>query len=119
MGEVIVKALLRNYESVWAAKKKYTTESEIVTSELQMLVDTGAVLVLLPQDEVEHLGLEATKKVVVTYADERKEERWVAQGLEITIGNRTMVTDCIIGPPLCEPLIWQIVLENVLKLVEI
>ncbi|KJU81800.1 hypothetical protein MBAV_006007 [Candidatus Magnetobacterium bavaricum] len=33
-------------------------------------------------------------------------------GLEVNIGNRTMVTDCIIGPPLCEPLLGQIALEE-------
>lgn len=77
-----------------------------------MIVDTGSVMVLLPQDEVEKLGLEPSKKVVVAYADERKEERWVARGLEVTIGNRSMVTDYIIGPPLCEPLLGQLVLEE-------
>ncbi len=34
-------------------------------------------------------------KVVVTYADERKEERLIAKGLEVTIDNRSMVTDCM------------------------
>ena len=42
----------------------------------------------------------------------------MAQGLEITIGNRSMVTDCIIGPPLCEPLLGQLVLEELDLLVD-
>ncbi len=112
MGEVRAKVLLRNYGSVWAAQKGYIHEKEISCSELDMVVDTGPVLILLPQDEVEKLGLEPSKKVVVTYADERREERWVARGIEVTIGNRSMVTDCIIGPPLCEPLLGQLVLEE-------
>ena len=112
MGEVKVTVLLRNYGSLWAAKNGYIPANKIQSSELNMLVDTGAVLILLPQDEVEKLGLEAFKKVIVTYADERREERWVASGVEVTIGDRSMVTDCIIGPPLCEPLIGQIVLEE-------
>jgi len=39
-------------------------------------------------------------------------------GLEITLSNRTMVTDCVIGPPLCEPLIGQLVLEELDLLVD-
>jgi len=112
MGEVKTRVLLRNYVSVGASKRGYLSEKDIESSELDMIVDTGAVMILLPQDEVEKLGLEPSKKVVVTYADERKEERWVAKGVEVTIGNRSMVTDCIIGPPLCEPLLGQLVLEE-------
>jgi len=112
MGEVKTKALLRNYGNIWAAENDLIGDDDVAHTELEMLVDTGAVLVLLPQDEVEKLRLRPAKKVVVTYADERREERWVANGLEITVCGRSMVTDCIIGPPLCEPLIGQLVLEE-------
>ncbi|MBF0538486.1 MAG: hypothetical protein HQL03_09575 [Nitrospirae bacterium] len=112
MGEIRVKVLLRNYASAEMSRRGYISKEEIESSELEMVVDTGAVLILLPQDEVEKLGLLPAKKIVVTYADERKEERWLAMGLEVNIGNRSMVTDCIIGPPLCEPLLGQIALEE-------
>ena len=85
MGEVKTRVLLRNYVSVGASKRGYMSEKDIESSELEMIVDTGAVMILLPQDEVEKLGLEPSKKVVVTYADERKEERWVAKGVEVTL----------------------------------
>ena len=49
--------------------------------------------------------------MVVTYADERKEETPVAGPLTVRIGNRFMTTDCIVGPPLSQPLLGQIVLE--------
>ena len=38
------------------------SEKDIESSELDMIVDTGAVMILLPQDEVEKLGLEPSKK---------------------------------------------------------
>ena len=69
-------------------------------------------MLLLPQDVVENLGLKILRKVVVTYADEKKEERPVAGTVTIKIGNRFMNTDCIVGPSLCEPLIGQIILEE-------
>ena len=50
--------------------------------------------------------------MIVAYADERKEELDTARGLEIQVLGRTMVTDCVIRPPLCEPLIGQLVLEQ-------
>lgn len=112
MGEVRARVLLKNYGSVVASERGYIDKKDVETTELEMIVDTGAVMVLLPQDEVEKLGLKANKKIVVTYADERKEERWLVKGLEVNIGNRSMVTDCIIGPPLCEPLLGQLVLEE-------
>lgn len=58
------------------------------------------------------MGLLRDGRVIVTYADERKEELDTARGLEIQVLGRTMVTDCVIGPPLCEPLIGQLVLEQ-------
>ena len=68
-------------------------------------------MLVLPQNVVERLGLEIRRTVIVSYADERKEERPVAGPLTIRIGNRFMSTDCVVGPPLSEPLIGQIVLE--------
>lgn len=111
MGEVRVKIELENYfDKVLSVKKKkkdrvrrYVTEG---------LVDTGAVMLILPQDIVEKLGLVEERKVIVTYADERKEERPVAGVVTIKIGDRFMNTDCIVGPPRSEVLIGQIILEE-------
>ncbi len=65
----------------------------------------------LPQNVVERLGVRTRRTAIVTYADERKEERSVAGPLTIHVCNRFMSTDCAVGPPLSEPLIGQIVLE--------
>ena len=66
----------------------------------------------LPQDVVEHVGLKIRRTVVVTYTDERKEERPVAGPVTVKIGERFMNTDCIVGPPLSEALIGQVILEE-------
>ena len=80
--------------------------------DVDVLVDTGAVMILLPEDLVDTLGLERNGKVVVTLANDQKIELQVAHPLSLTIGDRTMTTDCLVGPPQCEPLIGQIVLER-------
>ncbi len=118
MGEVRTKALLRNIVDVGLVERGYLKVEQIPISERDCLVDSGAVMVLLPEDEVEKLGLMRGNKVIVTYADERKEELPTGRGLEITLLNRTMVTDCVIGPPLCEPLIGQLVLEELDLLID-
>jgi len=112
MGEVTVDARFRNIVDVGAAQRGYIGTEQIPTSQLRCLVDTGAVMVLLPEDEADKLALMRGAKVIVTYADERKEELPTGLGIEVTIGGRTAVTDCVIGPPLCEPLIGQLVLEE-------
>ena len=74
-------------------------------------MDTGAVIPMLPQNVVERLGVNVRRTVIVTYADERGEERPVAGPITIRLCNRFMSVDCVVGPPLGEPPIGQIVLE--------
>lgn len=40
---------------------------------MEAVVDTGAVMLSIPQDVIEKLELEIVRKVVFTYADERDE----------------------------------------------
>lgn len=118
MGEVRVTARIRNFVDVALAERGGGDLTKIAASELDCLVDTGALMMLLPEDEVGKLGLSRGGRVIVTYADDRREELPTARGLEVTILGRTMVTDCVIGPPLCEPLIGQLVLEELDLLVD-
>ncbi len=61
---------------------------------------------------VERLGLEQQGAAFVTHADELRDERPLAGPVTVRIGNRAMVTHCVVGPPLSEPLIGQVVLET-------
>ena len=112
MGEVRTKVMLENIEDAALCRRGYLQSSEVRHSEIDALVDTGAVLVLLPQDLVEKLGLPMIGKVIVCLADDTKIELQKANGLRLTIGDREMDTNCLVGPPQCEPLIGQIVLEQ-------
>ena len=86
-------------------------ESTIRRTAVEGVVETGAVMLVLPENVVGRLGLRRQREVVVAYADERKETRPVAGPVTIHIGDRFMITECVVGPPLSEPLIGQIVLE--------
>jgi predicted aspartyl protease len=112
MGEITVQVELENVSDRAVYEGGYLPESQIRTYTLRALVDTSAVMLILPQNVVEKLGLPIRRTVIVSHADEHKEERPVAGPLTIKIGDRFMSSDCIIGPPLSEPLIGQVVLEE-------
>lgn len=112
MGEICVSVTLENPVDRDRFLEKQISESDIRHYQMNAIVDTGAVMLVLPQEVVEKLGLRSRRTVIVSYADERKEERSVAGPVTIQIGDRFMNTDCIIGPPLGESLIGQIILEE-------
>ena len=107
-----VKIGLENFGDRFMYLENKIEEKEIRRYETDAVVDTGAVMLILPQDVVEELGLKILRTVVVTYADERKEERPVAGTVTITIGKRFMNTDCIVGPPASQALLGQVILEE-------
>ncbi len=112
MGEVRVRAELKNYGDILLAERGHLDEGEIRSICVDALVDTGAVVSMLPQDAAEALGLSPVRKTIVTYADDRKEERQVVGALLVEIAGRKMITDCVVGPPGSEPLVGQVVLET-------
>ena len=112
MGDIIVEVQLENTGDRAVFERGLIPEWEIRTCRLLALVDTGAVMIMLPQNVVDELGLRVRRTATVTYADERKEERPVAGPLTIKIGNRFMSADCVVGLPLCEALIGQVVMEE-------
>lgn len=112
MGEIKVKINLENFVDRYLYLEKKLKEKEIRSYQMEAVVDTGAVMLALPQDVVEKLGLKILRTVVVTYANERRDERPVAGTVTIKIGDRFMNTDCIVGPPLSEALIGQVILEE-------
>lgn len=112
MGEIRVKVDLRNEGDLFLYEQGKLPEQKIRSAEVEALVDAGAVMVLLPQDLVEKLGLRRIGKVIVRLANEEKVELEKAGALSLIIADREMSTTCLIGPPGCEPLVGQIVLEE-------
>ena len=125
MGEIVASMKLENTGDREIVSEGLRDESTVRRATVDGVVDTGAVMLVLPEDVVGRLGLRTRGKVVVTYADERrafsggargacpsqeKETRQVAGPVTVQIGDRGMIAECIVGPPLSEPLIGQIVL---------
>ena len=112
MGEIHADVTLENPGDRPVVERGHGQESDIRRSTIDAIVDTGAVTLVLPQNVVERLGLEQRGTAFVTYADEPREERPLAGPVTVRIGNRSMSMDCVVGPPLSEPLIGQVVLET-------
>lgn len=111
MGEVVVQLQLENAVDRELARRGAIKESEVRTLTTPAIADSGARMLMLPQEQVELLGLREMRKAIVKYADERKEERTVAGIVTITVNNRQASVECVIGPPACEALLGQVPLE--------
>jgi len=119
VGDVYVDIIIENCEDKVLARKGYLDPGKIRSEKVRVLVDSGCTMLVLPQDLVEKLGLHISKeKVIVTYANEQKDERSVASELSVRVGERSMATDCVVGPPASEPLLGQLVLERLDLLVD-
>jgi predicted aspartyl protease len=97
----------------------YLETGKVRTEKVKVLADSGCTILALPQDLVERLGLTIKREgVIVTCADERKEERPIAGTLTVRVGDRSIETDCVVNPPASEPLLGQIILERLDLLVD-
>lgn len=112
IGEIHADVILENPGDRTVVERGHGQESDIRRSTIDAIVDTGAVTLVLRQNVVERLGLSRRGTAFVTYADERREERPLTGPVTVQIGNRSMSMDCVVGPPLNEPLIGQVVLET-------
>jgi len=112
VGEIRAHLLLENQRDRILAEVGQLEPRAVRRLELDALVDTGAVMLLLPQDVVEALGLPLDGKIIVTLANDDKVELFRARHLSLTLGDRQMDTDCLVGPPRSEPLVGQLVLER-------
>lgn len=109
MGEVKVDVEFENF--VDRAQSRRFPEIPIRSFKTLALVDSGAVMSMLPIDIVEHLGLSLDGTAIVTPADESKLEMKIAEAVTVKLAGRSTMVPCLVGPPTSEPLIGQVVLE--------
>lgn len=111
MGQVKVEVEVENAFDRELVRRGFLTEDQVRSFKVSVLADRGAVMLVLPQDQVDGLGLREIRKAVVKYADDRKEERPMAGAVTVRVDSRAATVDCIVGPPNSEPLLGHVVLE--------
>jgi clan AA aspartic protease len=81
------------------------------STEIDALIDTGATMVVLPQDIVQALGLKKVREVKVRYANNKVEMKPVYRAVIIETLGREGTFDVIGEEEGSQPLIGQVVLE--------
>ncbi len=110
MGEVKVQTTLTNAVDEGMAHRGKLQPEDIRTQTVEAMVDTGAVNSILPPLLADQLGLRRKSHQMVEYADGRREEVDVTDGVLIEILGRSVYEECLILGD--EVLIGQTVLEK-------
>ncbi|MBI5528729.1 MAG: aspartyl protease family protein [Deltaproteobacteria bacterium] len=85
---------------------------------VEAVVDTGATMLVLPENLVSELGLRKIREVTVKYANNTTQKKEIFAGLLIEIKGRIGNFDALAEVEGSEPLIGQIVLEELDLVVE-
>lgn len=110
MGEVRVKARLRNAVDEGLVRRGMLEPEQVRTCVTDALVDTGAVRTLLPPEVVTRLGLGIRGQRAAEYADGRKEVVGLTEPLVVELEGRDTLDEALVLGD--EVLIGQTVLEK-------
>jgi clan AA aspartic protease len=80
--------------------------------EVEAVVDTGAMMMVLPKNIVSQLGLERIEEVRVRYADNRVGTKEIYGGVKLELKGRVGIFDVLAENEGSQPLIGQIILER-------
>jgi clan AA aspartic protease len=86
--------------------------------EVEAIVDTGATMLILPEDVIKQLGLEKIEEVKVKYADNRTGTKEIYGGVKLELKGRVGIFDVLAENEGSQPLIGQIVLERLDLVIE-
>lgn len=79
--------------------------------EVEAVVDTGATMVVLPEDIVEALELRKVREVKVRYANNKVETKPIYGVVTIELKGRSANLDVLVEEKGSQPLIGQVLLE--------
>ena len=111
MGKVMTKLTLENVTDRNNAEAGLIRPDQVRGVEVEALVDTGAMMLVLPADVVERLGVPIRDRRAARLADGSLCDVGRVTGLHIEILGRDMTGDALVMPPGTTPLIGQLQLE--------
>lgn len=112
MGKVVTTLTVTNRGDEVVAQRGLGPASGVRSVTLQdVLVDTGATTLCLPQSMIDQLGLHPVSEVTVSTAAGLRTAR-IYEDAKITIEGRTGTFECVALPEGTEPLLGVIPLER-------
>lgn len=118
MGRFSVEIKLANNVDLALASRGKINADEVRRATVRGVVDSGATRLVLPKRTVQELGLKATGKVGVRYADGRRAVRSVVDNVHVQLLGRSSVFKASVEPRRDSALIGAIVLEDLDFLVD-
>ena len=112
MGEIVVDVGLENARDRGLFEAGHLPETGIRRARVRAVADTGAVMLALPEDVVERLGVAVVDSATCIYADGRRGERPIAGPLTVRIGDRWTFARCVVVPTGVDALVGQLVMEE-------
>ncbi len=109
MGEIVVDIELENMGDRNLAEAGFRAEDTVRHETIKAVADAGRVMLELPQDVVEQLGLPTVSTVARARADGTRDILPVAGPLTIQIGDRRTTTDCIVVAECAQAVVGRVV----------
>lgn len=112
MGKIVVEFDISNYRDVVACNMGAMQPDQVRRAKLKGVVDTGAGLLVLPSKIVKQLGLIATERVKVRFADGRRGTRGIVDDVYFEFQGRHGTFKAVVEQNREDALIGVIVLET-------
>lgn len=112
MGEIVVDIELANALDVELVRQGSLQEADVRRATVGAVVDTSALMLALPEDVVERLGVEIVDSGTVAHADGRRGELPIAGPLTVHIGDRWTFARCVVVPQDTDALVGQLVMNG-------
>jgi clan AA aspartic protease len=112
MGMVYANIELLNGDDVALNRRKFISEDEIRSINLNMMVDSGAIMLTINEEIVEALGLTIIDHRPSQLADGTRLTLPVAGSIEVRYEGRFCTTNALVLPDDQEPLLGAISMEE-------
>lgn len=110
MGAIHVKVRIVNAYDEMQARRGVIPKDKVRFYEADALVDTGAVMPVIPSHVAQVLGIQTTGSRVVTYADGRREAVGITEPIVFELMTRSATEEALVLGD--EVLIGQTILEK-------
>ena len=112
MGHVNTQITLKNIKDKFKAEVGIIQKTEIRQATIDVMVDTGATMLVINKELFQQLGLDAAEEREITLANDTKETCTITEPIEIHWENRSIAMPAVVIEDASEFLLGVIPLEG-------